>query len=69
MDRTKELYFQIQELYKIHGASLPKDVFTEDIYRLLLEFTEEQIKINWLDSVFIWAAANLDRYNGHSFGS
>lgn len=69
MDKPQKLYSKIQELHKTYGASLPGYVFTEEVYKMLLEFKAVQIKINWLDDELIWALANIDRYNGHTFGS
>ncbi|MBE7728048.1 MAG: hypothetical protein E7244_27775 [Enterocloster citroniae] len=69
MDKPQKLYSQIQDLHKTYGASLPGYVFTEEVYKMLLVFKEMQMKINWLDDELIWALANIDRYNGHTFGS
>lgn len=69
MDKPQKLYSQIQELHKTYGASLPGYVFTEEVYKMLLAFKEVQMKINWLDDELIWTLANIDRYNGHTFGS
>lgn len=69
MDKPQKLYSQIQELHKTYGASLPGYAFTEEVYKLLLEFKAVQMKINWLDDELIWTLASIDRYNGHTFGS
>lgn len=68
MDKRQELYSKIQELHTTYGASLPGYAFTEEVFKMLLAFKEMQMKINWLDDELIWTLANIDRYNGHTFG-
>ncbi len=69
MDKPQELYSRIQDLHKTYGGSIPGYAFTDEVYKLLLAFKEMQIKINWLDDELIWVLANIDRHNGHTFGS
>lgn len=65
---NKELYSKIKDLKTTYGASLPREVLSEH-YKLLTEFKDMQVKLNWLDDNLIWACANIDRYNGHTFGT
>lgn len=66
---NQELYIKIQSLKDTYGASLPREVFSQEIYDLLVAFKDMQVKENWIDDCLIWAAANIDRYNGHTFGT
>lgn len=64
----QELTFRITELKTKYGASLPRKVLIEN-YKLLTKFKDIQVGLNWLDDNLIWACANIDRYNGHTFGT
>lgn len=64
----QELTFRINGLRNNYGASLPIEVLSEN-YKLLTEFKDIQVKQNWLDDNLIWVCANIDRYNGHTFGT
>ncbi len=63
MDNTKELYEKIKKLHRDYGPSIPGNIFTPEVIQLLLDF-KEAYKDNWLDDEYIFALANLDRYNG-----
>lgn len=64
----QELIFRITELKTKYGASLPREILSEN-YKLLTEFKDIQVGLNWLDDNLIWACANIDRYNGNNFGN
>lgn len=65
---NQELYLKIQSLKDTYGPSLPREVLSEH-YKLLTEFKDIQVELNWLDDNLIWVCANIDRYNGHTFGT
>ena len=62
MEKASELFEKIKKLHQDHGASIPIKLLTPEIIQLLSDFKEEYAD-NWLDDEYIFALANIDRYN------
>lgn len=58
----KDLKACIHDLHLQHGASVPSEEFTPELYELFLDFKEKYIS-DWMDADFFFVAANIDRYN------
>lgn len=66
MEKPSELFFKVKKLHQDHGASIPAKAFTPEVVQLLLDF-KEAYKDKWLDDEYIFALANIDRYNGFEY--
>lgn len=69
MDKANDLYQEIKDLHTKYGAAIPQKAFTDEVHKKISDFKQTWIHKNWLDNEFIWAAANMDRYNNNVFGS
>lgn len=57
----------VKEIHKRYGASIPREAFTNELYKWLLGFKQRYSEY-WQNDEYIFAIANVERYEIYNYG-